>query len=67
MPDDQEKLGTPGGPTSGGLVPQQAHANNYAKLVEAKQASIAKHAKQLAPKGKPTPQPQKDRSGGFER
>ena len=48
-------------------MPQQAHANNYAKLVEAKQASIAKHAKQLAPKGKPTPQPQKDRSGGFER
>ena len=64
---DEEKLDTPGGARSGGMVPQQAHANDYAKLI--KQVSIQKHAKQLAPKGKPTPQqqPRKDRSGGFER
>jgi hypothetical protein len=65
MPDDQEKLGTPGGARSGGMVPQQAHANNYAKLVQAKQESLAKAAKQFAPKGKTAPQPQRDR--GLER
>jgi hypothetical protein len=64
MPD-QEKVGTPGGPRSGGMEPQQAHANNYAKLVQAKQAAITKAAKDLAPKEKAAPQrqPQKDRGG----
>jgi hypothetical protein len=67
MPDP-EKLGTPGGARSGGMVPQQAHANNYAKLVQAKQDSLAKAAKQFAPKESVAPQqqPQKDR-GGLER
>jgi hypothetical protein len=64
MPD-QEKLATPGGPRSGGMEPQQAHANDYNKLVQAKQAAIDKLAKQFAPKEKSAPQrlPQKDRGG----
>jgi hypothetical protein len=64
MPD-QEKVGTPGGPRSGGMEPQQAHANDYNKLVQAKQAAINKLAKDLAPKRSdtPAPQPQKDRGG----
>jgi hypothetical protein len=65
MPDP-EKLGTPGGARSGGMEPQQAHANNYAKLVQAKQDAIAKFAKQFAPKENAAPAPQKDR-GGLER
>ena len=65
MPDPEEKPGTPGGPRTGGMEPQQAHANDYNKLVQAKQDAIAKAAKDFAPKGKAAPQPQKDR--GFER
>jgi len=62
---EKQQLGKDGGPTSGGMVPQQAHANNYAKLVQAKQDAMAKDAKQLAPKAKSAPQqqPQRDRSG----
>jgi hypothetical protein len=47
------------------MEPQQAHANNYAKLVQAKQDSISKLAKDLAPKEKAAPQrqPQKERGG----
>jgi hypothetical protein len=74
MPDDPEKLGKDGGPRSGGMVPQQAHANNYYKLVEDRQtalekkdAAYAKLAKDLAPKEKGgEQQPQKDRGRGFE-
>jgi hypothetical protein len=64
MPDP-EKLGTPGGARSGGMEPQQAHANNYAKLVQAKQDAIAKAAKDFAPKENAATQrqPQKDRGG----
>jgi len=70
MPDDQEKLGTPGGPRSGGMVPQQAHANNYNSLVQDRQAALEKKdaayeklAKDLAPKEKAAPAPQRDRGG----
>ena len=43
----------------------QDYANKYNKAAQAKQAAIAKAAKDLAPKEKATPeqQPQKERGG----
>jgi hypothetical protein len=73
MPDE-EKLGTPGGARSGGMEPQQAHANNYNRLVQDRQAALEKKdaayeklAKDLAPKEKGgEQQPQKERGRGME-
>lgn len=53
------KVGPSGGPLSGGMEASQDFANQYNKAAQAKQAEIARLAKELGPKENAKPEPQR--------